>query len=40
MVLRDAIDASKEAAVQEQALGTTEVSHVQCEVLEASLFSA
>ena len=35
-----AIDASKEAAVQEQALGTTEVSHVQCTVLEASLCSA
>ena len=38
--LRDAIDASKEAAVQEQALGATEVSHVQCTVLEASLCSA
>ena len=38
--LGDAIDASKEAAVQEQALGTTEVSHVQCTVLEASLCSA
>ena len=37
--LGDAIDASKEAAVQEQALGTTEVSHVQCTVLEASLCS-
>ena len=38
--LGDAIDASKEAAVQEQALGTTEVSHVQCTALEASLCSA
>ena len=38
--LGDAIDATKEAAEQEQALGTTEVSHVQCTVLEASLCSA
>ena len=38
--LGDVIDASKESTVQEQALGITEVSHVQCTVLEASLCSA